>query len=98
MNTSTEAFNSWLYENLRYPEQLRGKNIAAHYVVKFKVDSAGYVAVMDIECIKGTAHKSFEDEITRVMLSSPRRTPGMKSGKAVSCRLALPVIFGAMDI
>ena len=98
MNTSTEAFNSWLYENLRYPEQLRGKNIAAHYVVKFKVDSAGYVAVMDIECIKGTAHKSFEDEITRVMLSSPRWTPGMKSGKAVSCRLALPVIFGSMDI
>ena len=98
MNTSTEAFNSWLYENLRYPEQLRGKNIAAHYVVKFKVDSAGYVAIMDIECIKGTAHKSFEDEITRVMLSSPRWTPGVKSGKAVSCRLALPVIFGAMDI
>ena len=98
MNTSTEAFNSWLYENLRYPEQLRDKNLAAHYVVKFKVDSAGYVAIMEIECIKGTANKSFEDEITRVMLSSPRWTPGMKNGKAVSCRLALPVIFGSMDI
>ena len=98
MNTSTEAFNSWLYENLRYPEQLRDKNIAAHYVVKFKVDSAGYVAIMEIECIKGTAHKSFEDEIMRVLLSSPRWTPGMKDGKAVSCRLSLPVSFGSMDI
>ena len=98
MNTSTEAFQRWLFENLRYPEQLRNKNIAAHYVVKFKVDSAGYVAIMEIKCIKGTAHKSFEDEITRVMLSSPRWTPGMKNGKAVSCRLSLPVIFGSMDI
>ncbi|MBO5882605.1 MAG: energy transducer TonB [Alistipes sp.] len=98
MNTSTEAFNSWLYDNLRYPEQLRDKNIAAHYVVKFKVDSAGYVAIMEIECIKGTAHKSFEDEIMRVLLSSPRWTPGMKNGKAVSCRLSLPVVFGSKDI
>ena len=98
MNTSTEAFQRWLFENLRYPEQLRDKNIAAHYVVKFKVDSAGYVAIMEIKCIKGTAHKSFEDEITRVMLSSPRWTPGVKNGKAVSCRLSLPVVFGSMDI
>ena len=98
MNTSTEAFQRWLFENLRYPEQLRDKNIAAHYVVKFKVDSAGYVVIMEIKCIKGAAHKSFEDEITRVMLSSPRWTPGMKNGKAVSCRLSLPVIFGSMDI
>ena len=98
METSTEAFNNWFYEILRYPEQLRDKNLAAHYVVKFKVDSAGYVAIMEIECIKGTAHKLFEDEITRIMLSSPRWTPGVKNGKAVSCRLSLPVIFGSMDI
>ena len=98
MNTSTEAFQRWLFENLRYPEQLRDKNIAAHYAVKFKVDSAGYVAIMEIEYIKGTAHKSFEDEIMRVLLSSPRWTPGMKNGKAASCRLSLPVIFGSMDI
>jgi hypothetical protein len=98
MDTSTEAFLLWLHENLRYPEQLRNKNLAAHYVVKFKVDSAGYVAIMEIDCIKGTAHKLFEDEIMRVLLSSPRWTPGMKNGKAVSCRLSLPVIFGSMDI
>ena len=98
MNTSTEAFNSWLFENLRYPEQLRDKNLAAHYVVMFKVDSAGYVAIMNIECIKGTAHMAFENEITRVMLSSPRWAPGVKNGKAVSCRLSLPVVFGSMDI
>lgn len=98
MDTDTMAFNSWFYQNIRFPEQLRDKNIAAHYVVKFKVDSAGYVAIMEIKCIKGTAHKSFEDEITRVMLSSPRWTPGMKNGKAVSCQLSLPVIFGSMDI
>lgn len=98
MDTDTYAFQSWLFENIRYPEQLRDKNLSAHYVVKFKVDSAGYVAIMDVECIKGTAHKLFEDEITRVMLSSPRWTPGIKSGKAVSCRLSLPVIFGSMDI
>ena len=98
MNTSPEAFQRWLFENLRYPEQLREKKFSAHYVVKFKVDSAGYVAIMEMECIKGTAHKSFEDEITRVLLSSPRWIPGVKDGKAVSCRLSLPVIFGSMDI
>lgn len=98
MNTSTEAFNSWLFENLRFPEQLRNKNLSAHYVVKFVVNSAGYVAVLEITCIKGTAHILFEDEINRVLLSSPRWTPGMKNGKAVSCTLSLPVIFSSMDI
>ena len=98
MDTDTMAFNSWVYEQLRYPKHLVDKNLSAHYVVKFVVNSAGYVAVLEITCIKGTAHKSFEDEITRVMLSSPRWTPGMKNGKAVSCTLSLPVIFGSMDI
>ena len=98
MNTDIMAFNSWFYQNIRFPEQLRDKDISAHYVVKFKVDSAGYVAIMEIECIKGTAHMLFEDEITRVILSSPRWTPGTKSGKAVSCSLSLPIIFGSMDI
>ena len=98
MDTDTMAFNSWVYEQLRYPKHLADKNLAAHYVVKFVVNSAGYVAVLEITCIKGTAHILFEDEINRVLLSSPRWTPGMKNGKAVSCTLSLPVIFGSMDI
>ena len=98
MDTDTMAFNSWFYQNIRFPEQLRDKDIAAHYVVKFVVNSAGYVAVLEITCIKGTAHKLFEDEINRVMMSSPRWTPGVKNGKAVACTLSLPIIFGSMDI
>ena len=98
MDTDTMAFNSWVYEQLRYPKHLVDKNLSAHYVVKFVVNSAGYVAVLEITCIKGTAHILFEDEINRVLLSSPRWTPGMKNGKAVSCTLSLPVIFGSMDI
>ena len=98
MDTDTMAFNSWFYQNIRFPEQLRDKDIAAHYVVKFVVNSTGYVAVLEITCIKGTAHTLFENEINRVMVSSPRWTPGMKNGKAVSCQLSLPVIFGSMDI
>lgn len=98
MDTDTMAFNSWVYEQLRYPKHLADKNLSAHYVVKFVVNSAGYVAVLEITCIKGTAHKLFEDEINRVMMSSPRWTPGVKNGKAVACTLSLPVIFGSMDI
>ena len=98
MDTDTMAFNSWVYEQLRYPKHLADKNLSAHYVVKFVVNSAGYVAVLEITCIKGTAHILFEDEINRVLLSSPRWTPGMKNGKAVSSTLSLPVIFGSMDI
>lgn len=98
MNTDIMAFNSWVYEQLRYPKHLADKNLSAHYVVKFVVNSAGYVAVLEITCIKGTAHILFEDEINRVMMSSPRWTPGVKNGKAVACTLSLPVIFGSMDI
>ena len=98
MGNGVEAFNAWLILNCRYPAECIEKGLSAHYVVKFKVDSAGYVAIMETECIKGTAHMLFENEITRVMMSSPRWTPGMKNGKAVSCQLSLPVIFGSMDI
>ena len=98
MGNGVEAFNAWLIQNCRYPAECIEKGLSAHYIVKFKVDSAGYVAIMETECIKGTAHMLFENEINRVMMSSPRWTPGMKNGKAVSCQLSLPVIFGSMDI
>ena len=98
MGNGVEAFNAWLIQNCRYPAECIEKGLSAHYVVKFVVNSTGYVAVLEITCIKGTAHTLFENEINRVMVSSPRWTPGMKNGKAVSCQLSLPIVFGSMDI
>jgi TonB family protein len=97
MDSGFEAFYKWLMQNLRYPVELRQKNISSHMVVEFIVNSVGYIEIVDINTIKGTADKQFEDEVRRVMLSAPQWKPGVKDGKPVACRMTIPVVFGTME-
>ena len=97
MDSGFEAFYKWLMQNLRYPVELREKNLSSHMVVEFIVNSVGYIEIVDINTIKGTADKQFEDEVRRVMLSAPQWKPGVKDGKPVACRMTIPVVFGTME-
>ena len=97
MDSGFESFYKWLMQNLRYPVELRQKNLSSHMVVEFIVNSVGYIEIVDINTIKGTADKQFEDEVRRVMLSAPQWKPGVKDGKPVACRMTIPVVFGTME-
>lgn len=98
MGGDWNTFYQWLMQNIRYPAELAEKGVSAHLVVKFIVNSQGYVEVTDISTIKGTAHPLFHEEVNRVMNSSPRWSPAMHNGKAVACQGVMPIIFGAIEM
>ncbi len=98
MGGDWNTFHQWLMQNIRYPMELAEKGVSAHLVVKFVVNSQGYVEVTDISTIKGTAHPLFHEEVNRVMNKSPRWSPAMLNGKAVACQGIMPIIFGTIDM
>lgn len=98
MGGDWNTFHQWLMQNIRYPMELAEKGVSAHLVVKFVVNSQGYVEVTDISTIKGTAHPLFHEEVNRVMNKSPRWSPAMLNGKAVACQGIMPIIFGTIEM
>lgn len=98
MGGDWNTFHQWLMQNIRYPMELAEKGVSAHLVVKFVVNSQGYVEVTDISTIKGTMHPLFHEEVNRVMNKSPRWSPAMLNGKAVACQGIMPIIFGTIEM
>ena len=90
------TFQKWVCENIHYPKSLVEADIEAHILVTFIVDSSGYVEIVKMEYMKGTANELFENEIRGVILKSPRWTPATKDGKPVAYQSSMPIIFGAM--
>ena len=90
------TFDQWVCDNIRYPKALAEAGIEAHILVRFIVNSSGYVEIVKMDYMKGTPNELFEKEIRDAILKSPRWTPAMKDGKPVAFQSALPVIFGTM--
>ena len=92
LNGSIETFHVWVMQNMRYPAEMIEKGISATLIVQFVVNSDGYIPSESITFLQG-GEKQFEDEVRRVLLSSPRWTPGMHEGKNVYIQFAHPVVF-----
>lgn len=90
------TFQEWIVQNTRYPQHLAEENsdIWAHLLVKFIVNSTGFVEVTEIVTMKGTPSRYFDEEVRRVMNSAPRWTPAMKGGSPVAVQVSIPFIFG----
>ena len=92
------TFYEWVMQNTHYPAKLKDKNLTAHLLAKYIINSEGYVEVVEIRTIKGTPDPLFDEEVRNVLLKSPRWTPATKDGVAVSYQATVPFIFGSMDI
>lgn len=93
MGGNIETFQRWVAENLRYPEELKNQKVdQVKIVVKFTIGKHGYIVPSSIEFLQGSV-KVFNDEVRRVLLSSPRWEPGKQKGEPVAVSYLLPVIF-----
>lgn len=93
MGGNIETFQRWVAENLRYPEEMKNQKASeVRIVVKFTIGKHGYIVPSSIEFLRGSA-KAFNDEVRRVLLSSPRWEPGKQKGEPVAVSYMLPVIF-----
>ena len=93
MGGNIETFQRWVAENLRYPEEMKNQKASeVRIVVKFTIGKHGYIVPSSIEFLQGSV-KAFNDEVRRVLLSSPRWEPGKQKGEPVAVSYMLPVIF-----
>ena len=93
MGGNIETFQRWVAENLRYPEEMKNQKASeVRIVVKFTIGKHGYIVPSSIEFLQGSV-KAFNDEVRRVLLSSPRWEPATQKGEPVAVSYVFPVVF-----
>lgn len=83
------AFSEYINMNLRYPSESSGYK-SGTVVVGFTVGKDG--KVKDAEIVRGVS-KAIDEEVLRVVNSSPVWTPGYKNGEPIDLRFMFPVTF-----
>ena len=87
-------FADWVNRHLNYPEAAIQKEIEGQVMLRFVVDSDGYVKnVQVIESVNPILDK----EAVRVVSSSPKWTPGMFGETPIATWYDFPVIFKLTD-
>ncbi len=86
----TDAFFTWLQENIRYPEAARRAKAEGKLQVEFMIEPDG-----SLTNVKPLNHLPFglEQEAIRLILSAPKWTPAKHDGRAIRQKMVLPVIF-----
>ncbi len=81
---------TFIYSNIKYPEQAKKQGIEGTVVVKFVVDKHGKITTSEL--VRGIGGRTGE-EVLRVVGEMPTWIPGQKDGKAVNVFYHLPVKF-----
>jgi len=84
------SFSKWVFNNLVYPESARETELQGRITIGFTVNTDGNVS--NVTVIRGI-HASLDNEVVRVISSSPEWTPGKQGNKNVRVRYIFPVIF-----
>ena len=85
-----EGFRTWIAQNLRYPEIAAENGISGKVYVQFAVNSKGQV--VDAVVVRGV-DPALDKEAVRVVMASPKWTPGKQRGKSVKVQFTFPINF-----
>ena len=85
-----DKFREWVQMHVRYPAEALEKNAYGMVVISFVVEKDGSVSTLRT---LQSPDKSLADEVSRVIRSAPKWTPGAQRGQAVRVRFTLPVSF-----
>ena len=85
-----KQFNHWVMKNVKYPEDALKEGITGKVFVSFIINTDGDVESVKI---KKSVNESLDNEVVRVVKSSPQWTPGYDGGKAVNVAMVVPVEF-----
>ncbi len=83
-------FRKYIAQNLRYPEIAAENGISGRVIVQFAVDKTG--TVVDAVVVR-SIDPALDKEAIRVVMSSPKWTPGKQRGKAVKVLFTFPINF-----
>lgn len=83
-------FRKYIGENLRYPDIAAENGISGRVIVQFAVNRTGQV--VDAVVVR-SIDPALDKEAIRVVMSSPKWTPGKQRGKAVKVLFTFPINF-----
>lgn len=85
-----QSFVKWVQENIKYPKEFAESCITGKVFVQFTVDQKG--KLVDIKILRGV-DPLLDNEVIRVLNSSPKWTPAKQGGRAVKQTFTIPVVF-----
>ncbi len=80
----------YLYENIRYPEELAEASIQGRVIVIFVVEKDGSISHVKVA---KSVDPLLDKEAVRVVSAMPKWNPGKQSGVAVRVKYVIPVTF-----
>jgi len=83
-------FRKYIAQNLQYPEIAAENGVSGRVIVQFAVDKTGQV--VDAVVVR-SVDPALDKEAIRVVMSSPKWTPGKQRGKAVKVLFTFPINF-----
>lgn len=86
----TNALNTFIVSNLKYPVFAQEKGIQGRVVVKFIVEKDGSISNVEVDRSVST---SLDNEAMRVVKAMPKWIPGQINGKAVKVECSHPFVF-----
>ena len=84
------SFRTWVQKNSKYPADAMKDKTEGKVTVKFTINTIGKVS--DIKILRSLSN-SIDNEIIRVLNTSPDWKPGLQKGKAVNQQFVIPVNF-----
>ena len=82
--------NTWIYNNIRYPETAKEKKLEGKVYVRFVIEKDG--AVSNVKIIRGVSPE-LDNEAKAVIASMPKWEPGKQNGSPVRVSYTVPVYF-----
>jgi protein TonB len=83
-------FRKYIAQNLQYPEIAAENGVSGRVIVQFAVNKTG--SVVDAVVVR-SVDPALDKEAIRVVMSSPKWTPGKQRGKAVKVLFTFPINF-----
>ena len=82
--------NTWIYNNIRYPETAKEKKLEGKVYVRFVIEKDG--AISNVKVIRGVSPE-LDNEAKAVIASMPKWEPGKQNGSPVRVSYTVPVYF-----
>jgi len=83
-------FRKFIAQNLQYPEIAAENGVSGRVIVQFAVNKTGQL--VDAVVVR-SVDPALDKEAVRVVMSSPKWTPGKQRGKAVKVLFTFPINF-----
>ena len=89
-DSTVAKFRDWVQENIQYPQEDLDNNVFGRVTVQFAINTDG--KVFNVVILRGVT-PTINQEVKRVLLSSPDWIPARQGGRTVVQQFTIPVDF-----